>query len=1446
MAGIIKKQILKHLSRFTKNLSPDKINLSTLKGEGQLTNLELDEEVLQNVLDLPTWLAITRVYCNKAAIRIQWTKLKTHPISLYLDKVEVEMRTCEEPRQPNGPSPIALAAGQSEYGFAEKVVEGMFIIINSITIKIQAKAFHASFELWQLQGCSMNPKWQQSDLRFTRITDPHRGEVLTFKELTWQTLRIEADAIESAEQEFVSTPLRLITNQGRIRIALKRRVKDCNVVATKLMFLLDDLLWVFTDSQLKAMMKYAKSLSEAMEKSAQQRKSMAPDTAQSASSVSSMHQSWSQQSVTSGSPSSISQYFEEHDVKESSYHLSISRLDLHICEDSYSRDPAWTGAPQHRVTGGAIQLTFKKMGFDYYPFHLAGDGCRHWVRHSEAMETRGQWAKELLKEFGCKVEVFFTQTAAGSGEPRRQPTESVVENLFSPEAGGRKQRSASFASVQSWQSLRSRLRSSCVLLRVDDLDVYQVSTPGQQSKKPTALLSCCRKSLRLPENVSAIHIEFTEYYFPDSQECPVPCPNLYIQLNGLQFTLDEVSMLWMNLFSLDLYQSLQQFKAIYKLEDSGKGDEHIDIRLDGARLKFVVPVEKKVVDHPNRPQSIAGHVLTMTATNSRHAPHCTHVDLQSMFRSFASSEFYHSTYTQFPRSEDSFNILHTLFLHHAYHVDTKLQKPSLFPHQALKSSAANDIWSIHFTQLSLDFEGAQKSKGKSLHFIEEFPLSLWICLPVKLKQSKSPVQQQSPLAPDCKMASSASYTSHMNHIGPTETSPRSKTIEDLRNVDKFATSVDCGPTENSAWSLELESSADVHVLVHTTAHVKIRLNHYQYLLLLRLKESLAQLGEELAHDIQAVMGSPSVNPTSCLGILFHSAEVALLFHPLPTSDMEAKPTDSESTSLMESDLSPSDSKEALVTEEKGLKQMASPDQVSASHEKVLEDSIIENVDLSLMASGSENQEEKGPVEEACEAVETLDSEEAITPSPVTSLLPLSPSLTLHPLRSREPSLMGQADLIPLKNIEVELTSALNTTKDVTKEALHVTMDLTKEAVSLTKDAFSLSKEKMASTMQRMLSLQPGKELTPRIQETSFASTPLSNKVRILNMNRAVSQQSIDAASLDGNQLEDQLSVDSDSSENFVILQDSESITESLLSEHVPHSLDVPIRRQSQLMEVEGDDRTSPDITSSTSQSTDEVSQEMALVLVLKLLEVNCGIDTRGEDMVVAVRALEVIPEQLGNVGVQQFLNSSRLSPGKPFSESKPSRLQEAVSLRFEAGPSAAAHSPLAVKNGFLHFCISNYSADLLMSSLTSLGPFLEDEVDPEVIPMKIEIRDTQITLKDDGPRLYPTSPGPIPIILSVDDLTVQRTDDGTFCIKAVQMAKEFPAKETQKQSLSLKELEPTEPETVPENLLSFQVLKQNEVLQKEVESLKEALTKANLDKNQLLQELWKYNPNFHL
>ena len=65
----------------------------------------------------------------------------------------------------------------SEYSFAEKVVEGITVSVNSIVIRIGAKAFNASFELSQLRIYSVNANWEHGDLRFTRIQDPQRGEV---------------------------------------------------------------------------------------------------------------------------------------------------------------------------------------------------------------------------------------------------------------------------------------------------------------------------------------------------------------------------------------------------------------------------------------------------------------------------------------------------------------------------------------------------------------------------------------------------------------------------------------------------------------------------------------------------------------------------------------------------------------------------------------------------------------------------------------------------------------------------------------------------------------------------------------------------------------------------------------------------------------------------------------------------------------------------------------------------------------------------------------------------------------------------------------------------------------------------------------------------------------------------------------------------------------------
>lgn len=83
----------------------------------------------------------------------------------------------------------------NRYGFVEKVVDGMFVQINSVIISFKFQAFLATFQMSRLCIQSATPKWQPDDLRMTRVKDETRGEVLTFKEITWQTLRIDANAL---------------------------------------------------------------------------------------------------------------------------------------------------------------------------------------------------------------------------------------------------------------------------------------------------------------------------------------------------------------------------------------------------------------------------------------------------------------------------------------------------------------------------------------------------------------------------------------------------------------------------------------------------------------------------------------------------------------------------------------------------------------------------------------------------------------------------------------------------------------------------------------------------------------------------------------------------------------------------------------------------------------------------------------------------------------------------------------------------------------------------------------------------------------------------------------------------------------------------------------------------------------------------------------------------
>lgn len=157
--------------------------MSAFRGEGDLSNLQLNEDVLTELLELPSWIRLTSAWCNHVSFRISWTKLKSVPITLVrlpfnerhfldrffnfllqriyisfllcmlqsLDEVNITIETCEFGRNENGTGGSggwqSLTAPKGKYNFIDKIIDGITVTINTVNINFKSPAFIASVQV---------------------------------------------------------------------------------------------------------------------------------------------------------------------------------------------------------------------------------------------------------------------------------------------------------------------------------------------------------------------------------------------------------------------------------------------------------------------------------------------------------------------------------------------------------------------------------------------------------------------------------------------------------------------------------------------------------------------------------------------------------------------------------------------------------------------------------------------------------------------------------------------------------------------------------------------------------------------------------------------------------------------------------------------------------------------------------------------------------------------------------------------------------------------------------------------------------------------------------------------------------------------------------------------------------------------------------------------------
>ncbi|GAM26277.1 hypothetical protein SAMD00019534_094520 [Acytostelium subglobosum LB1] len=230
MEAIVLKVMKKYLKLFIKNFTPDNFSLSLLKGEGQLVDLQLNENVIQELLLLPPQLRVTLARCDTLTARVPWTSYKKEPITMAMNTITVQLKEPEtiEPMQPQ-----LKKFKKKNKNKRNEVTENMMVEVKRMNLSVSTMRGETLIvDVEDVLVQSTNSNFQPGDLSSIKSVDKEQGTESLFKLITAKSISIKIQDMGGMTYSVIDNiPLKVLFSS-------KRRSKDWIQLSAKVEVLL--------------------------------------------------------------------------------------------------------------------------------------------------------------------------------------------------------------------------------------------------------------------------------------------------------------------------------------------------------------------------------------------------------------------------------------------------------------------------------------------------------------------------------------------------------------------------------------------------------------------------------------------------------------------------------------------------------------------------------------------------------------------------------------------------------------------------------------------------------------------------------------------------------------------------------------------------------------------------------------------------------------------------------------------------------------------------------------------------------------------------------------------------------------------------------------------------------------------------------------------------------